>query len=203
MSSFRDACCRVWWVIEALSIDIAATEERPLRHLMLAGCLLLLHCHLLLHKFFVCGGARWSFSCGLERRRMMMTVLDVLGYGLHDFRWVYLVQNLGFCLRFNYAVQCRAPNLICHTGLLRFNSDVVWEDDRSLVAHRKFLLVFTAFIQLLFVLNCRQLVLLTTSLLKLIAATTHHSLILLLVSFRFWKRVLVLGLLRRVVDSDV
>lgn len=63
--------------------------------------------------------------------------------------------------------------------------------------------MFSAFIQLLFVLNSRQLVLLAARLLKLVAAATHHSLILLLVSFRLWKRVLVLGLLRRVVDSDV
>ena len=63
--------------------------------------------------------------------------------------------------------------------------------------------MLTAFIQLLFILNSRQLVLLATRLLKLVAAATNHSLILLLVSFRLWKRVLVLGLIRRVVDSDV
>ena len=85
---------------------------------MLASSLLLLQRRMLLQKFFVRGDARRSFGSGLERRGMMMTVLDVLGDGLHDFRWVYLIQNLGLGLRFNYAVQRRAPNLICHTGLL-------------------------------------------------------------------------------------
>lgn len=85
---------------------------------MLAGCLFLLQRRMLLQKFFVRGDARRSFSRGLERRRMMMTVLDVLGDGLYDFRWVDLIQNLGLGLRFNDAVQRRAPNLICHTGLL-------------------------------------------------------------------------------------